>query len=271
MTFGEQLVEARRALLDALEALQEQSGALVLVGAQAVYIHTGDADVAIATETKDSDIAVIPDALSPEPRLEEAMKRSGFQPNLTTNDPGAWLSRHGVPVDLLVPEALAGAPARRAVDIPPHDRRAARRVRGLEAAVVDNEVRTIEALEPEDTRSVAVRVAGPAALLTAKLHKLGERAEDGARLNDKDAHDVYRLLRVAEPRELAETVRRLQSEPVSAEVTTKAMAYLESLFRSADATGSRMAGRAEERLGDPEFVAAAVAVLVSDLLDALAP
>ena len=35
---------ARAALLDAAEALAEQLDAVVLVGAQAVYIHTGDAD-----------------------------------------------------------------------------------------------------------------------------------------------------------------------------------------------------------------------------------
>lgn len=35
-------VRARNALLDAAEALAEQLDAVVLVGAQAVYLHTGD-------------------------------------------------------------------------------------------------------------------------------------------------------------------------------------------------------------------------------------
>ena len=35
-------VRARAALLDVAEALAEQLDAVVLVGAQAVYIHTGD-------------------------------------------------------------------------------------------------------------------------------------------------------------------------------------------------------------------------------------
>ena len=37
-------VRARAALLDVAEALAEQLDAVVLVGAQAVYLHTGDAD-----------------------------------------------------------------------------------------------------------------------------------------------------------------------------------------------------------------------------------
>ena len=38
---AELLIAARSALLDALEALVEQRDALVLVGAQAIYLHTG--------------------------------------------------------------------------------------------------------------------------------------------------------------------------------------------------------------------------------------
>jgi len=34
-------VDARRALLDALDALGPQAAAIVLVGAQAIYLHTG--------------------------------------------------------------------------------------------------------------------------------------------------------------------------------------------------------------------------------------
>jgi len=42
-------------LLDAVEALEGQRHALIVVGAQAIYLHTGLVDEAIATETKDSD------------------------------------------------------------------------------------------------------------------------------------------------------------------------------------------------------------------------
>ncbi|MDN5856283.1 MAG: hypothetical protein L0K86_26260 [Actinomycetia bacterium] len=51
-----------------------------------------------------------------------------------------------------------------------------------------------------DGRAYTANVAGPAALLVAKLHKLGERQATPGRLIDKDAHDLYRLL-VATPTE----------------------------------------------------------------------
>ena len=41
-------VAARGVLLDALEGLGEQRDALILAGAQAIYVHTGAADLAIA-------------------------------------------------------------------------------------------------------------------------------------------------------------------------------------------------------------------------------
>lgn len=56
MTYAPITIAARRVLLDALEALQVHRKGLVLAGAQAIYLYTGDSDVAIATTTKDSDI-----------------------------------------------------------------------------------------------------------------------------------------------------------------------------------------------------------------------
>jgi hypothetical protein len=43
-------------LLDALVALEPHIDALVLVGAQAIYLHTGDADLAVAEYTTDADL-----------------------------------------------------------------------------------------------------------------------------------------------------------------------------------------------------------------------
>jgi len=56
---------ARRVLLDALQALQAHADALVIAGAQAVYLHTGDGDLAVAPFTTDADLAVDPKALHP--------------------------------------------------------------------------------------------------------------------------------------------------------------------------------------------------------------
>lgn len=54
------LVRPRSVLLDALVALDEHRRAVVVIGAQAIYLHTGGAAVALAEVTKDSDLALDP-------------------------------------------------------------------------------------------------------------------------------------------------------------------------------------------------------------------
>lgn len=131
------LVAGRSALLDALDALRDQRDALVLVGAQAIYLQTGAASVQLAEATKDSDLAIDPRTLSDSPLLDEAMQRAGFHLNLTDPQPGSWLSPRGIPVDLMVPAALAGAGGRRGARILPHSRNATRRTpRGEELLVL---------------------------------------------------------------------------------------------------------------------------------------
>lgn len=266
------LIAARSALLDALEALREQRDSVVVVGAQAIYLHSGRADVAIAEATKDSDLAVDPRVLPEQPLLEEAMKRAGFYPN-ANGQPGAWLTPAGIPVDLMVPAALSPR-GDRGGRIPPHSKNATRRTVGLEAAVVDHEVHTIAALDPRDTRTFDARVAGPAALLIAKVHKIQERLNerDRPRVNDKDAHDIYRLLKATtDTGIIASAFQRLLADPVSQIVTTQALEWMPEMFADGpDAIGSVMAGRAEEGIGDPDLVAASVAALVADVLEAIA-
>lgn len=76
----------------------------------------------------------------------------------------------------MVPDALAGRGGRRSGRIPPHANNATRRALGLEAAVVDYTVMEVTGLG-DDPRFLAANVAGSAALLVAKMHKLGEREE----------------------------------------------------------------------------------------------
>jgi hypothetical protein len=264
------LVAARAALLDALKALEPHRDALVLIGAQAVYLHTGAADVALAETTKDSDIAIDPRALRDDPPIERAMSDAGFHVDVTAPQPGSWISADGVPVDLLVPDSLSKPGGRRGARIPPHSKRATRRARGLEAAVADHEAMTVAALDPRDERAYALEVAGPAALLVAKLHKLGERRDNPGRLLDKDAHDIYRLLVAIPTDRLAGRLSTLRSDEVAGDVTREAVALLGELFETADSLGAAMAGRAEALVGDPDVVAAATAALASDLVEALA-
>lgn len=55
---AELLVRARCVLLDALAALDAQRDALVLVGAQAIYLHTASVEFTVDETTKDSDLAI---------------------------------------------------------------------------------------------------------------------------------------------------------------------------------------------------------------------
>ena len=67
-------VRARTALLDTAEALSSHRNALVLVGAQAVYLHTGDTDLAVADYTTDADFTVSPVDLADAPLLADLLR-----------------------------------------------------------------------------------------------------------------------------------------------------------------------------------------------------
>jgi hypothetical protein len=263
------LVRARSVLLDALEALAEHRASLVVIGAQAIYLHTGAVDLPLAEATKDSDLVLDPRDLGEAPLLEAAMTAGGFHRDLINGQPGSWLSGDGVPVDLMVPEALAGSGGRRGARNPPHSKHATRRAAGLEAAVVDHSPKAVAALDPADARTITVNVAGPAALLVAKLHKIGERKDQPGRLLDKDAHDIYRLLSATTAAEVATKLGELVADDLAGPATQTALAYLRELFASPTALGPTMVGRAEFLVGNPAVAGASAAVLASDLINAV--
>ena len=258
-------VRARNALLDAAEALAEQHDAVVLFGAQAVYLHTGDADFVAAEYTTDADFCLAPADLSDTPLLSELLQGRGFSPGV---HPGAWLSPDGIPVDLMVPEALAGAGSRGA-RLGPHGKRVARRAKGLEGALVDRERMEIVSLACDDHRSVLMWVAGPAALLVAKVHKISERTTGTSdRVSDKDALDVLRLLQATDTATLAARLVDLAADTVSARVAAEAVSRLAPLFGSPDAEGIGMAIRAAGPGAEADVISASFTTLVSDLLAA---
>jgi hypothetical protein len=260
-----QVVSARRALLDALEALGTHRDAVILVGAQAVYLHTGGAEVALAEFTTDADLAVDPSILGADPLVQEAMAAGGFTADPDVSAIGTWRSRDGTPVDLLVPDAVAGS-GRRSAKVPPHGERAMRRAVGLEAVLVDHQTMNIGSFEPHDSRWFTVKVAGPAALLIAKLHKVAERVDTPARSNAKDAHDIYRLLVAIDTATLVSRLLSLVTDPIAGSVTRTSLQYLDTLFAAGvDAPGSVLAGEAEQFVGDPAQVALQVSILAHDL------
>ncbi len=268
-------VLARGVLLDALDALGPHRDAVVLVGAQAVYLRVGEADLAVAPFTTDGDLVIDPSILTEIPPLERSLIAAGFLPR-TTSSVGSWVTRRptsfgpmaDVEIDLMVPEAVSPGKGRRAARLPGHDLRAARIVRGLEGALVDFDVMRLTALDPADTRAVDLRVAGPAALLVAKLHKIAERAGTD-RQEDKDALDVLRLLRGTETAPLCERFRRIVENPRSRQAATLGQALLLRLFGSATGEGVQMATRAADPLVGADEIGASSVALAQDLLESL--
>jgi hypothetical protein len=96
--------------------------------------------------------------------------------------------------------------------------------------MIDREVHTISALDTDDTRVDTIWVAGPAALLVAKTHKIAERVGAQDRVRDKDALDVLRLLRAVETDDIAQRLQRLTDSDIAAAVTREARIHIEDLF-----------------------------------------
>ncbi|MDA8197003.1 MAG: hypothetical protein M0019_07345 [Actinomycetota bacterium] len=263
-TFDPRYVVARRVLLDALSALAPYGKAFIVAGAQAVYLRTGLNEVAVAPYTTDGDLALDPNLIGDEPALESTMRNAGFElAGMDTSEiePGIWTRTEEVdghqliiPVDLIVPEAaLINTSGRRGARLGVHGNRAARRAIGLEAALVDHATMTVTSLDPTDLRSIDVEVAGVAALLVAKAHKINDRVVSGRadRLNDKDAADVYRIMQTASSSDVGATLRELLSDKTAGGPTEKALVYLEELFGRREGEGVKMAQRAL-RLAIPE-------------------
>jgi hypothetical protein len=250
-------VAARSVLLDALEALAPHGPAVIVAGAQAIYLRTGPGDLRISPYTTDGDLALDPRLLGDTPQLAHAMDEAGFKPSL---EPGIWLATtlvEGrdivVPVDLIVPERAIPRRGRRGARLGVHGDRAARRAAGLEAALVDRGAMTIAALDLSDTRTLTAEVAGEAALLVAKAFKVDDRVRSGRRdrVDDKDAADVVRLMRTTSPSAVGEKLVDLFEDPLAGPVCAEAVELLGLLFGRAGRPGVQMATRAL-RLAMPE-------------------
>jgi len=281
-------VAARHVLLDALEALSGQLPAVILVGAHAVYIRTGDADLGTTPFTTDADVAIDPARLASHPRLDEALEAGGFVPKMGVGGPvvGSWVrevqmgrgARIQVDLDLLVPEAVSGKGSR-AARLGSHGDRTARKARGLELALIDNEIMRLGALDASDGRFFDIRIAGVAALLVSKAIKVADRLDDPRRDHHiaKDALDMLRLLRGAEAGAIAGILRdaydsrlanggRARLQHAVAEVSGQAIAILRQEFSADRARGCALAGQAAAGRDDPGVIAASLAALVQRLL-----
>jgi hypothetical protein len=256
-------IAARRVLLDALTALAPHGKAVVLIGAQAVYLHAESANLGVAAYTSDGDLGLDPEILGDEPLLEEAMTGAGFSKG-RDGHPGIWWKSQlvggqptNIEVDLLVPHALSSG-GRRTATIPPHHRRSVLRVPGIEVAMEDHKQRTIGSLEESDDQSLDVEVAGVAALLVAKAFKLATRLDEGRpeRLIDKDASDVLGLMIASDPTEISRRFAELLTSDRVGDVAAQGLQHLIAQFGARRSPGVEMAVRALEGVRDAAFIEA---------------
>jgi hypothetical protein len=275
--FDLRYVAARGVLLDALVALAPHGKAVIVVGAQAVYLRTGEANLAIAPYTTDGDLAINPSLLGNDPLLNQAMLDANFalmrRPE-GHEEPGMWIAPADVngkieliPVDLIVPHALTPPGGRRGSRLGIHGTRTARSAVGLEAALIDHSPMVIRALDSNDPRFIRAEVAGTSALLVAKAHKIHDRVatrrED--RLDDKDASDVVRIMQTTDPNEIGGTLSALLVDPMAGDATRTAIEYLSQLFGRRGQSGIQMAGRAMQLVMDQGTVEVICTSYVAEL------
>ncbi|MEU3715190.1 hypothetical protein [Streptomyces californicus] len=247
-------VVARRVLLDGLSALRDHLPALTIVGAQAVHLRSPDAAISNAPFTSDGDLSIDPLLLRDQPHLDTSLQAAGFRLKYD-NQPGLWersetIGAKTVPVelDLLVPRQLSPKNGKRSAKVPPHGIMSARWIDGLEVAAVDRSPLKVTSLDANDQRQITVNVAGPAALLVAKAFKISDRLRDAdkrpARLTDKDAGDVLRLMMTASPRHVALRFTELRENARVGTIAAEGLDKLHALFGGAATPGVDMAVRA---------------------------
>ena len=262
-------VAARRTLLDALDALATHRRSVVLIGAQAVYLHTGSTSMSVPPMTTDADLALDADLLSDDPEIAATMLAAGFKPM----QPGHWENQQGIAVDLMVAphQSNRTSVTARAADLNPHAKTVARIGPGLAPALSDNSLQVITALDPSDPRTHEIRVAGPAALLVAKTIKIDDRLTDASlgnskRVVDKDALDILRLLQACP---MAQLTAGLARHDAGTAAHADVVRGLQILRERATETRHDMPALAERASRNDPTVAASFVVLVRELLAAM--
>jgi len=274
MVFGANSTDVvvRRALMGALETLQPHLDSLILVGAQAVYLNSNHIELPLAPATSDADIAFDTRSLEVSPEIGELLREAGYSPNETARNPGHWINAEGVPLDLFQPRILSSRGAKsRSANLGPHGQDLLRIIDGLNSALVDNSVLTINSFETQDIRSFEIKVAGPAALIIAKTAKISDRLRGSdQRLISKDAHDIYRLLLATQTVTLSQLFQELLSNPISsAEAKAALNAFAQLFAKSQDASGNKLVADAAKGVDNADLLKASAWALASDLVDQL--
>jgi hypothetical protein len=264
---------ARRALLDALQALEPHLKSLVLIGAQAVYLRTDSVALAVAPYTTDADLMIDSRGLAPSPEITSLLKSVGFWSSTELGgNPGHWINADGTPLDLMQPriQSTRGKNARSA-SLPPHDSTTARIADGLDCALIDSDALLIDAFDNNDSRSFQCRVAGPAALIVAKVFKISDRQnQKQSRMVNKDALDVFRLLKASDPKELAGRFQLLLNHELSSAEANRGLELFETLFaQEVNAFGNELIANAFQGLEPVDLMKEQAMALASELVGAL--
>lgn len=236
---------SRRLLIETVAELQPFHESLTVIGSHAVYARAeGLFEGYIFESTADADLAVDPAFVGPDPRIIDLMQSAGLE-RAHPDRPGiyGYAGEAHIPqltrttIDLLVPEIFAGR-GRRSASIT-GQRNAATRASGIELALFDRSEMILDTLpiDPNPLRA-SVHVAGHAALLTAKAHKLMDRLADFERrphrLRPKDSVDVGLLMLSSQPDEVADTLSRARTEhPAVADLIDTAISFLIEQFSPA--------------------------------------
>lgn len=268
-------VIARNILLDALSALKAYGReAVIVVGAQAIYLRCEEGATIIPPFTIDSDLVLdLARRISPAP-IKTHLETLGY--SLRNGQPGLYQAPNlaveaqaAGGVDLFVPAAYAIGNHRRDANIP-GDPSAARRQRGLELTIIDRTPMIIRSLDPTNEREVEALVAGPAALLAAKLVKICERLKgDAARVEPKDVLDVYRILYSYDPKILAKTFLDFRAHDVAGPIIVEAIACMRDEFAGNDARALNLLEKYLDAYPVRFEVIESTRLLTEDLLEAL--
>jgi hypothetical protein len=145
-----------------------------------------------------------------------------------------------------VPAGVAAPEGKRGARLGIHGDRAARKIMGLEATLVDHTEMAIAALDPADARVIVAKVASVAALLIAKAYKIHDRVVSGRtdRLSDTDASDCFRIMQSTTPADVAATLATLASDPIAGPTSVDGVDHLHDLFGRRGRPGVAMASRA---------------------------
>lgn len=265
-------IKARDVLIEALEALGSHRKAVVLVGAQAIYMQVGEGDFGVPPYTTDADIVLDPILIEADPKLDEVLKAAGFfLDRFQANAVGSW-TKDDVAVDLMVPASMGGS-GRRSARIEGQAKHIIRKTYGLEACLIDNDLMDVRSFSDENYPTVSIKVGGPAGLLVAKLLKIDERMNQESsgqskRVNNKDSLDVFRLLNY-ELDDLRMRLNRVLDNPISAQPSEQALDYLKDAFGNPESAGCMMAADAARGYADPDEVRVRASILAKRLISSI--